>query len=263
MNRDKILLNVSVLGDIPKYLEEGIKHFLFPLKDFSIGYDSFDLKEIAESEVNAYILVNRILTDEDIDEFLKLEMPKNVSGIVIEDTGLYYALKDSDYELICFQNHLNNNACTVNFWLNCFDSLVLSSDITEAEVKNIVNLASKPVIITVLSYPMIMYSRRHLVKNHYLNLQKNAKKDLRIEEEKSNLHFKLVESEYGTAVFDDNLVDIREEVLELDPKKIRFFLFDTHFLTRSEAIDFIRGKESSQSTKGFLHRKTVYKIGDL
>ncbi len=129
MKNDKILLNISNIKDLEKFEKLGISNFLFPLRDFSIGYSSFSFEEIASTGVEAYVLVNRILTDGDIDEFLKMKIPDNVKGFIIEDTGLLYELKDSKYELINFQNHLNNNYETVNFWLKYLDSLVVSSEI--------------------------------------------------------------------------------------------------------------------------------------
>ena len=120
MKKGKILLNISNLNDIEKYKKLGISNFLFPLKDYSIGYTSFTLEEISNFGCECYILANRLLKDTEIDEFLKLNIPKNIKGFIIEDTGLYYALKDKEYELINFQNHLNNNYITINYWLKYF-----------------------------------------------------------------------------------------------------------------------------------------------
>lgn len=263
MKNDKILLNISKIEDLEKFKKLGISNFLFPLKDFSIGSASFSFEEIASTGVEAYVLVNRILTDDDIDIFMELSIPDNVKGFIIEDTGLLYELKDSKYELINFQNHLNNNYETVNFWLDYFDSLVVSSDITADEIATIFDKSSKPLVLSVLFYPMIMYSRRNLVGNYYRHLNEPQKRRLNIDVFNSNSTFKLVENDYGTAVFDSELVDIRAFAVSLDEKKIKFYLIDTNFLDFETVKSALKGDNISLGTLGFLNKKTVYKVGDL
>ena len=72
MREDKVLLCIDKLEDIDRYKELGISHFLVPLENYTIGYDSFSFEEISKIDANVYILANRVLTDEDIDEFLNL-----------------------------------------------------------------------------------------------------------------------------------------------------------------------------------------------
>lgn len=263
MNKQKILLNVSRIEDLERYKTLGIEHFLFPLKGYSIGYEEFDLKEIEDSKVKAYLLINRILDDDDIDRFLELSLPSNVLGLVIEDIGLYYALKNRGYKLILFQNHLNNNSLTINFWLEYFDSLMISTDITLKEIEKILSQTKKPLVLNVLSYPMIMYSRRHLVTNYCIEHDISEKKALDIVESKDSLSLKLIESPYGTAVFDDNLFDMREEALTLNAENIKFYFVDTHFLKVGDVISLLNNIDEILGIKGFLYKKTVYKIGDL
>ena len=182
MREDKVLLCIDRLEDIDRYKELGISHFLVPLENYTIGYDSFSFEEISKIDANVYILANRVLTDEDIDEFLNLKIPKNVKGFVIEDIGLYYELKSRGYKLINFQNHLNNNYETINFWLKHFDSLVISTDITKEEIIEIVDKSTKPLILNTFGYPLIMYSRRNLVSNFNRHFNNEPNSQLTIEE---------------------------------------------------------------------------------
>ncbi len=263
MKKDKILLNISKIEDLSYYLKLGISNFLFPLKGYSMGYSEFDLEEIANAKVRCYVLLNRLLKSEEIDEVAKLEFPENVLGFIVEDVGIYYALKDRNYEIFLYQNHLNNNFRTVNFWLKYFDSVVLSSDITKEEVESIVSKASKPLVMKVLEYPMIMYSRRTLVSNYEHHYSLPSKKELNIKEEKANIDFFLKENEYGTAVFDNHLLDLRNEVESLNSDNIRFYYMDTHFLDKNIVFRAIEGRELDNTTTGFFSKKTVYRIGDL
>ena len=262
MKKNKILLNISNLEDIDFYQKLGISNFLFPLESFSVGYSSFSIEEISTTNVLGYLLVNRILTDADIDQFLKLKIPKNIKGIIIEDVGLYYALKDSSLELINFQNHLNNSYETVNFWTEYYDSLVLSTDITVDEIIEILDHTKKPLIINTFGYPMIMYSRRKLISNFYEHLGDKEKKSLII---KNNdlIKFKLKENEYGTAIFDDHILDTRFTTQQLDDTKIKFYLFNSEFLSRETMARAICNEIIEDTTDGFLHKKTIYRIGDI
>lgn len=263
MIKDKILLNVSRIDDIDYYKKLGISNFLFPLKGYSIGYEDFTLEEIKNSKTECYVLVNRLLKSSEIDEFLKLELSSNIKGFIIEDIGIYYALKDEKYELICYQNHLNNNYKTVNFWLKYFDSLVISNDITKEEVKKILDEASRPLIVKVLEYPMIMYSRRNLISNYNKHYGLKNKRKLNITEDISLSNFLLKENEYGTALFNNHLFDIRNELVDIPEKKVKFYYIDTNFLDKSTITDAINGIKLQNTTTGFFYKKTVFRIGDL
>ena len=261
MKKDKILLQIDNIDDIDFYKELGVTNFLFPLKDFSIGYNSFSFDEIKGID-NAFILVNRILTDDDIDEFLKLNVPANVKGFIIEDTGLLSVLSDKDYILINFQNHLNNNYHTVNYWLKYFDSLVISTDITEEEVRKIIDKSDKKLVLNTFGYPMIMYSRRTLVSNFYMHLGKETKNEIELDEKVSNSKFFARESKFGTAIFNSIPIDYRSIIDEKTDSNIMFYLINSSFCDKETIKDVILDKDAF-GTRGFLDKKTVYKVGDI
>lgn len=263
MKRDKILLTISAFEDLEKYKKLGITNFLFPLQGFSVGYTSFSLEEIANVSGYVYILVNRLLTDEDIDNFLALNIPKNVKGFVVEDTGLFYELKGKGYELINFQNHLNNNYKTINYWLKYFESLVISTDITREEIETILKETTKPLVLNVFGYPMIMYSRRTLVSNYFRHYDKKPKYDIVIRENISKNEFLLKESHCGTAVFDNKIIDIRPSLDNFDDEKIKFYLINTEFCDFEMIKKVIIGEPLTDTTEGFLDKKTIYRVGDI
>ena len=65
MMKDKTLLCIKNLNEVAYFKKLGISNFLFPLKGYSVGYDTFSLDDLKKLDVNVYIWVNRILTDED------------------------------------------------------------------------------------------------------------------------------------------------------------------------------------------------------
>lgn len=261
--KNKVLLNISDLNDIKEYEKLGYSNFLFPLKDYSIGYKDFSFEEIQNIRGNVYILANRLLTDDDIGEFVKMDIPSNVKGFIIEDIGLYYVLKDKNYELINFQNHLNNNYATINIMLRDFDSLVLSTDITLDEIKEILAKTSKSLVLNTFGKQMVMYSRRKLISNYMQNYGEEFKDKLSIHERINNKYFDLVENRYGTAIFNHKYTDYRKIISELDDSKIKFYLIDTNFLSKEDARKILNGDDIDLETDGFLYKKTVYKVGDL
>lgn len=259
----KILLNISNLDDIEEYKKLGITNFLFPLKDYSVGYKDFSFDEIKDIKGNIYILTNRLLEDEDIDNFLNMDIPKNVKGFVVEDIGLYYVLKNKGYELINFQNHLNNNYETINIMLNDFDSLVISTDITLEEISIILDKTTKPLILNTFGKPMIMYSRRRLITNYMRYYGRDSKDKLSINENIFHKHFDLVENKYGTAIFNHEFTDYRGVLEKLDDNKIKYYLIDTNFISASDMKKVINNEKIDNTSDGFLYKKTIYKVGDI
>ncbi len=263
MKKDKILLNISSIEQVEKNAKLGLSNFLFPLKGYSIGYPSFTYEEIATTRYDAYVLVNRLFTDDDIDEFLKLDIPSNVKGFIVEDTGLYVELRDRGYILINFQNHLNNNYATINYWLKEFQSLVASTDITLEEIQEILAKADKPLVLNVVSYPMIMYSRRKLVSNFYRYHDLEEKHTADLEDEKKAISFKMVENEFGTACYSNRIFDMRKYLTDLPDDKVLFYLVNTFGLKDEEIESIINDMPIANAEDGFLFQKTVYRIGDL
>ena len=259
MKKDKILLQLDSLDDVKYFSELGITNFLFAMEGYSIGYKTYKLEELKDID-NAYILVNRLLTDDDIDEFLKIDIPSNIKGFIIEDVGLYEELKERGYTLINFQNHLNANCETVNYWLKYYDSLVISTDITKEEVTKIVEKANKKLVLNTFLYPMIMYSRRKLLSNYHEYMKDENKSSLKINNK--NSCFFLKENEYGTATFNSIPLDARSIIDDNLDKNILFYLINGAYLDRNVIEDVINGRDV-ESTKGFLEEKTVYKVGDL
>ena len=260
MKTNKILVNISNLDDISKYEKLNIFNFLFPLKGYTIGYNDFSFNEIKNIKGNIYVFMNRILTDNDIDEFLELDIPKNIKGFIVEDIGLIDILKNKGYEVILFQNHLNNNYETVNYWLKYTDSLVISTDITGDEIKKIVDSSNKPLVLPTLMYPMIMYSRRTLVSNYYRHLGMDGDKELNVSEKISKLNFLIKENKYGTAIFNNQILDYRDFSNELDDNKVKFYLFN---LDTETALKALNNEIIDNTTQGFLNKKTIYKVGDI
>ena len=68
MKKEKILINIEKLEDIEEYKKIGYNNFLFAVDKLSIGYNSFKIDEIGNINANKYLLMNKVLNNEDLNE---------------------------------------------------------------------------------------------------------------------------------------------------------------------------------------------------
>ena len=257
---NKLLVLVQNKSIINKVKEVEKTTFLFPLEGFSVGYPiTFKLDEI--EEFGCYILVNRLLDEKSIEELKDLlkNFPKNIKGIVFEDLGVIELVKDLDITKILWQNHLCASYPSVNGYLKYVDSVMMSTDITEEDIKEIIDKADKPLVLPVLGYTPIMYSRRHLITNYNINYDENVSNPNVIKEEVLKDEFKIYENNYGTQLFFNKLYDGRV-LMKYDAL---FYFINTVFVSDEDVISFIKNEELSVETfDGFLNKKTIYKLKD-
>ena len=256
MNKFLVLVQNKSLINKVKEVEKAT--FLFPLEGYSVGYPvTFKLNEI--EEFGAYILVNRVLDESSImslkEEFSNF--PKNIKGIVFEDLGVLELVKDYDITKILWQNHLSASYESVNAYLKYVDSVMVSTDITYDEVKETVEKAFKPLVLPVLGYAPVMYSRRHLISNFNINYKENVSNPNTIKEEVLKDEFKIYENSYGTQLFYNKLYDGRK-LLEFGSL---FYFINSVFVSDEDVISFLKNEELTVETfDGFLNKKTIYKL---
>ena len=256
-----VLDNVDYLDD---YRKVGLSTFLFPLKGFCVGYKDYSLEEINKIEVsNKYILVNRVLDCQDIDEFKKI-IPKlkKIKGLVFEDIGIYQVIKnmDLDIELILFQNHFNCNKESINFWLERIDSVVVSNELTYEELKYISNNVNKGVVLHLYGYNQVMYSRRLLLTNFYKEFKLVNKKQSIIEDQASHIRFRVYENDYGTVMYSDKIFNGKRL---LDLPNIKYFYVNSMLVDHKRLMSFlkdIKGPLIDSEDEGFLDKETIYKL---
>lgn len=254
----KILININNLDEIEKYKKVGITNFLFAVKNYSIGYPSFELNDIPE---DAYLYMNRVLDTKDIDE---LKENKNsflrFKGIIFEDIGVLNIFKDTGISLIWNQAHFAVNYRSINFYLeNGCTSAIISNEITSEEIDEIIKNAKRMLILEVFGKNNVMYSRRRLLTNFnkYNNL--DDYNDMVLNEKITNNKFLARESEYGTYLFNNEYFNYISLMKKYENDCL-FFLVMNLDLSVDEIVEVLNGKESGDD--GFLNRKTVFKLED-
>ena len=229
---------------------------VYPLKSFCVGFtDYFDI-----SEIDDYVLVNRILDDNDIDKLESILNSSNIKGIVFDDLGIIDIVANLDITKILLLDHLATNTKSINYYLEYVDSVVVSNDLTEEEIRNIVANVSKPLVINVFGLKTLMYSRRLLLSNYemYHNLKEERIVDANIEDK----YFKIVENDYGTLFYAKNYYNA---LCLLDLDNVLFFWYNPIFLDNEKIIKLVLDNDITDinSELLFLDKKTYYKVGDV
>ncbi len=258
MNKSKLLININKLEEIAEYKKIGITNFLFAVKGFSIGYNTFELNEIPE---DSYLLINRVMDTKSIEELrLRKDELAKFKGIIFEDLGVYNILRDLEIELIWFQNHFTINNESMRFWLSRVDSAVIGNEITSREIESIIENASKPLVLNVLGKNQIMYSRRTLLSNFnkYNNLDNYN--DMTLDVHGTKDEFFARENELGTVIYNNEYFNYLEFAKSLNEDKIKFYLIMNLDLNPNDLEEILNGK--SFGNDGFLNKKTVYKMSE-
>ena len=229
---------------------------VYPLKSFCVGYEvEFDI-----SEIDDYVLVNRILDDNDLDKLESILNSSNIKGIVFDDLGIIDIVANLDITKILLLDHLATNTKSINYYLEYVDSVVVSNDLTEEEIRNIVANVSKPLVINVFGLKTLMYSRRLLLSNYemYHNLKEERIVDANIEDK----YFKIVENDYGTLFYAKNYYNA---LCLLDLDNVLFFWYNPIFLDNEKIIKLVLDNDITDinSELLFLDKKTYYKVGDV
>jgi len=262
-NNNLVLVTNDTL--VNRLKEESNVTFLFPVKNFCVGFPkTFELEEIKEE---SFIFVNRILDTKGIDDFKKMlqKIPERIKGIVFDDIGILNVLREEKIKLakILFLNHMNCNSMSINAYLEYVDSVVISTDITREETKNILKQAKKPLVVYSFGHVNIMYSRRTLLTNYNKHFKEEVKEITTIEENQSKHELKVVENIYGTVIYTDkpfNNLDLREE------ENILYNLINTIFLTDDEVITILQSKDKMKEKYPYEYlseEETIFKINDI
>lgn len=268
MNPNKFLVIVTNPDQLNIYKKARITNFLFPLTDFSVGFPiTFSISEIEEG----YIYINRILdtsTYQKLKELLK-DIKENIKGIVFEDFGIITLAKELNLKqkLILYQTHFATNHQSINHTLEYVDSVVISTDITKEEIKEIEQNVQKPLVFLLYGLVPTMYSRRTLMTNFEKHFNLQSQPIIHLKEPISKKGFLAVENKYGTILYHDKYLNALNTI---EDKNILFYLINPLFLNKEELENLLIERLindttlTNQEDQGFLNQKTIYQLkGDI
>ncbi|MBQ6840929.1 MAG: U32 family peptidase [Bacilli bacterium] len=254
--KNKVLFTITNLDLIPKLKGLGISNFVYPLSFFCVGIPkTFAIEEITEDE--AYLFVNRVLDCDAINRLSEIlhNLPSNIKGIIFDDLGLIEVLKDVGIEKILYYSHFNTNYASINYFFDYVDEVIVSTDITEEEIDEIIAKANKKVSLFVFGLVPSLYSRRTLLTNHakQFNLPEEKQKELYINDKK----FIGIENEFGMMMYHYPYYD-GSRLLNKDVKYLFYYpiLLEDEKVLKVAENDF----KCVLTDEGFLDTKTIYKV---
>lgn len=260
---NKILITIKNIKEIDHYKNIGINAFVFPVGEYSIGFDKyFTIAEVNDLKLdNSYIIFNRILDCNDVDSLKKIDNFKHIKGIIFDDLAVFNIFKNRNLELIYLNSHFNTNTLSINYWLKeGIDEVVLSNEITKEEIKDIVDNIDGMAIVQVFGLNMAMYSRRTLISNYnkFYNMENEKLLDIR----SNNNDFIVLEEEKGTVIFNKNIYNAMELIDYLNNDKIKYFYINTSFIDNDIIYKILNGDKIDDIDTGFLYKETIYKLGE-
>ena len=234
--------------------------FILPLKDYSIGFDTyFDIDEINKfsSFYNVSIIINKFLHKDSLKNIKKelLNINDNIKYIFIEDFSLASFLPKE--KIVLYPNHIISNYYSVNYLKELgFNNVTISNELT------ISNL-----FYVYLSINNLMYSRRGLVSNYYENYGINNKNNsILVNESLSNHELLIKEENGGTLVFNNKIFCASKYLRDLDNYNIIINFSNIKESDKKIIIGNLDNKKLYKlidSDFYFLESEIAYKVGDL
>lgn len=253
---NNLLYTVTNLDIIKELKENGVKNFVYPLSFFCVGIPStFSIEDIKED--NAYIFVNRVMDTITIDHLKKVleKLPNNIKGIIFDDIGIVNLLKDLEITKILYLSHFATNYESINLLFKYVDDVIISTDITEEEIDDIIKNTDKKVSLFTFGLVPSFYSRRSLISSYNKHFKLNN--ELIMDANVMNKKFITIENEFGTIMYHYPYFN----GLKLNQKDIHYYFYFPILLDNNKQIDLLNNDLSNiENDDGFLNNKTIYKL---
>lgn len=278
---------MKILIKPTKKIEEyqNIDGIILPLKNYSVDYENdYSIEEIRKIKENfskeIFIVINRMIFNRDIDhlkEVLKEIETLQVTGIFFYDLALLKLKEELKLktDLVWNAPHMTTNYKTCNYYqAKKVKYAYLSNEITLKEALEIKEKSKIIPMFTLIGYPTVAMSNRHLITNYHKmhNLENNER--LEIEEKVTKEKYYLYENEFGTTFKYGKVLNNIEALEKL--KQVNF----PYLILIEDGIDhsiFLKVLENVNQNieknapldeiyhligdnTGFLKKETIYKV---
>lgn len=253
---------------------------------------SFSISEINEvitfgkaHEKDVFLVANQMFDDQMIDTFkswIKEILIEDLTGLIVADVGLYYALKKEELQdkVIYNPETLMTNYYDFNFLVETgIYGVFIAKEITLEDIKVIAEKKQTKLFMVGHGHLNMFYSKRQLIDNymHFMDKENHIhnKQTLKIiEEKRSEEPYPILEDLAGTHVFRSQVFDSIDYLETLRPL-VDYLVIDAIFKDdqyTKAMIDMYQGhpslaKEDIENTyeevwdHGFFFKKTIYKQG--
>ena len=283
----KLLVSIND-KELSKYLEF-TDSFIIGLKDFSINYYELDIEEIEKllnkyNNIELFVSINKNIFNKDLellqDNLIKLSK-LNIKGILFYDLSILSIVKrlNLNIDLVYHQTHMVTNYNIVEFYKNLGCSYAyLSTEITYDEMEEISKKTNINLMALFIGHIIISHSKRKLVSNYYLHINKENHNNLNIikEKNKDNKYY-IEENAKGTNILTYNILNGSRAFINLKDK-LKYAILDNNLIDDKIFIKILKLYKDNLDNKvsddeflkkveklignyeGFFYTKTIYKV---
>ena len=251
-------------------IKDLVSAFILPIDDLSINYENtFSISEIKKivKMKDTFVVVNKNIHNSELgyleEVLLKLEK-LNLEGIIFYDIAVVNLKNKLKLKtpLVWAQEHLTTNYKMINYWYDKgAEYAYLSSELTKAEMDEIVKNSKAKIFVNVFGYLPMFTSRRNLVNNYIdsfsLDNSDGVKKLF-----KEDKYYLITDTSIGTTVYSNYILNALDENFS----NYDYIVFNSNFISDDDFYDvlvnFKKGKTDYKFPfeKGFLYKETVYKV---
>lgn len=268
----KILVVPNSYENLGEVLKTNIDGVILPIKGLAVNSSVYfsleDIKDIINlTSKEVCVCINKIMHNEDLKylESVIVGLNKlNVRKILFYDLAVIAICRRLGVrkDLVVFQEHLNASLYSNNFYRNRgIKNIVITNDITIDEVNEIGKYNS--LMMNCYGYLPIFYSRRHLISS-YLDYIKHDKTGGNYYIKNGLDRYPIIEEKSGTVIYSKMPINLIDEVdrLNIDYIILNATLIDSEEFMRVLDSYLENKPDLGEHYKGFLNRKTVYKVED-
>ena len=280
----KFTVVTNNINRINTYKKIGANAFIFALKDYSCGYESYftldEIKKIKEEnkDIEIFISLNKNFFNPELDDLKKVlkEIDKlNVSGVLFYDMAIL-RMKHSlnlKTDLVWDQTHMVTNYNTCNYYYDKGVKYgIVSKEITIDEINEIADKTKMALMTNIFCYPIMSFTRRSLVTNYFKSHDIDNNKNRYIITNNDEEYI-INEEEHGTGIYPNKLLNgssiitslktdyaiLNDSFIdeELFSKVLGLFikLYDSKDEKIKKEIDDLAG-----DYRAFFDTKTIYKV---
>ena len=251
----EIVVKLNKLDDL--YVLNNADSYLIANRKFSYRFDkSFCInktrivkKYCKENNKKVYVLVNKIFKDHELDE-LKVYLEKlvkiDVDGIYFADFAVFMLLKQlnaSNKAIFYHETFLRNSHDILTYQSVGINKIVCSKDMHIEDINNLPIERKNDYGILCFGYFPLYQSQRKIISN-YVELNKLKKsiissKTLTLKEHTREEHYKVIEQEGVSSIFNSEVLSYDEYVKDLSTH-VNMFIIDSLFFDVNYIKDVIK-----------------------
>ena len=209
-----------------------------------------------------YVVMDDFISEDELEtlcRYLDFLRRLDVNGIYFHDFGVYTAAKTLGLtdRLIYDGKTVACNSLDTAFLLSKgIDSIMLSRELTLKEIKGILRNNPSAIDLQIFGHIRLSYSKRHFLTNYFKEINKDYdylnNENMSLIEEKRDYKLPVVESEQGTCIYSDYVLEMFEELPQLKPY-LKRGVVDSLFIADETIIDACRDlSRLTEENKEFL-----------